>query len=409
MKDTGSFKQMAPCPVFRKCGGCQLQNMDYKRQLQWKQDRCERLLGGFCRISPILGMENPYHYRNKVQAAFGVNRSGKIISGVYQSSTHRIVPVDSCQTEDKKADEIICTVRKLLTEFKLTAYNEYKGRGFLRHVLVKRGFSTDELMVVLVTTTPVFTAKKHFVQALLSRHPEITTIVQSVNARQTSMVLGEQEKVLYGSGMITDMLCGKKFRISARSFYQINPMQTEVLYGKAIEFAGLRGDERLLDAYCGIGTIGIIAAGNAEQVMGVEQNRAAVRDAVYNARQNKTENIYFYCADAGDFMLDMAAQKEKLDVLMMDPPRAGASTAFLGAVCKLMPSRIVYISCNPETLTRDLGYLTKQGGYTVKKIQPVDMFPHTNHIECVVLMSRKKGGTAAVQGFARTEKKVVVS
>lgn len=389
MKDTGNFKQLAPCPVFRKCGGCQLQNMDYPRQLQWKQNRCEKLLGGFCHISPILCMQEPYHYRNKVQAAFGVNSGGKIISGVYQSSTHRIVPVDSCQTEDQKADEIICTVRKLLVDFKLTAYNEYKGRGFLRHVLVKRGFATDEIMVVLVTTTPVFTAKKHFVQALLKLHPEITTIVQSVNVRQTSMVLGEQEKVLYGSGMITDMLCGKKFRISAKSFYQINPVQTEVLYGKAIEYARLQGGERLLDAYCGIGTIGIIAADHAGQVMGVENNRAAVRDAIYNGRQNKTENIYFYCADAGDFMVDMAAQKEELDVLMMDPPRAGASESFLSAVCQLMPSRVVYISCNPETLARDLMYLKKQRKYSVKKIQPVDMFPHTNHIECVVLLEKK--------------------
>lgn len=379
---------MAPCPVYRKCGGCQLQNMDYQRQLQWKQDRCERLLGGFCHISKVLGMDSPYYYRNKVQAAFGVNRGGKIISGVYQSSTHRIVPVDSCQTEDQKADEIICSVRKLLADFKLTAYNEYKGRGFLRHVLVKRGFSTDELMVVLVTTTPVFTAKKHFTEALLKLHPDITTIVQSINARSTSMVLGEQEKVLYGSGMITDILCGKKFRISAKSFYQINPLQTEVLYKKAIEFAGLQGDERLLDAYCGIGTIGIIAAEKAGQVMGIEQNRAAVRDAIYNARQNKIKNIYFYCADAGDFMLDMAEQKEQLDVLMMDPPRAGASEAFLSAVCRLLPSRIVYISCNPETLARDLLYLKKQGKYKVQKIQPVDMFPHTNHIECVVQLTR---------------------
>ncbi len=237
------------CPVYRKCGGCQLQNMSYERQLIWKQDRCQKLLGSFGKVQPILGMEHPYHYRNKVQAAFAWDRrGGKIISGVYQSGTHRVVAVDSCLTEDEKADEIIVTVRKLLKEFKLRPYEEDTGRGFLRHVLVKRGFQTDELMVVLVTGTPVFTAKRHFTEALLKLHPEITTIVQNVNAGRTSMVLGKNEKVLYGPGTITDLLCGCGFRISAKSFYQINPAQTEILYGKAMEFAGLTGKERVLDA-----------------------------------------------------------------------------------------------------------------------------------------------------------------
>lgn len=379
-----------PCPVYRKCGGCQLQNLNYERQLQWKQDRCQKLLGGFGRVEPILGMANPYHYRNKVQAAFAWDRrGGRIVSGVYQSSTHRVVPIDSCMTEDEKADEIIVSIRNLLKAFKLSAYDEDTGRGFLRHVLVKRGFQTGEIMVALVTGTPVFTAKKHFVAELLKLHPEITTIVQNINAKRTSMVLGEQEKVLYGPGTITDVLCGCRFRISARSFYQINPVQTEALYGKAMEFAGLTGKEKVLDAYCGIGTIGIVAAkSGAGSVLGVELNRDAVKDAIANAKLNGVKNIYFTCADAGEFMEEMAVEKEPCDVVFLDPPRAGASREFLQALCSLAPSRAVYISCNPETLARDLEYLRKNH-YRVGTIQPVDMFPHTQHIECVVSLRRE--------------------
>lgn len=376
------------CPVYRKCGGCQLQNMDYPRQLVWKQARCQKLLGGFGKISPIIGMKTPYHYRNKVQAAFQTDRNGRILSGVYQNSTHRLVAVDSCQTEDQTADAIIVSIRKLLKAFKLTTYDERKGYGFLRHVLVKRGFQTGEIMVVLVTGTPIFTAKKHFVTELLKLHPEITTILQNVNNQHTSMVLGTQEKVLFGKGYITDILCGCKFRISAKSFYQINPVQTELLYGKAMELAELKGTDTVLDAYCGIGTIGIIAAKQAGRVIGVELNRDAVRDAIVNAKENQMKNIYFYCADAGEFMLDLKDAGEPLDVVFMDPPRAGSSPQFLNTLLRLAPKRVVYISCNPETLARDLQLLTK-GGYQVNEIQPVDMFPHTNHVETVVLLSHK--------------------
>lgn len=378
-----------PCPVYRKCGGCQLQNLSYPRQLLWKQDRCQKLLGKFGKVSPILGMDSPYHYRNKVQAAFSFDkRHGRIVSGVYQSSTHRIVPIDSCQTEDETADRIIVSVRKLLKDFKLTAFDETTGRGFLRHVLVKRGFSTGEVMVVLVTGTPVFTAKKHFVKALLDLHPEITTILQNVNNRYTSMVLGDQEKVLYGPGTITDVLCGCKFRISAKSFYQINPLQTEVLYNKAMEFAGLSGKEKVLDAYCGIGTIGLVAAKHgAGQVLGVELNPDAVKDAIQNAKENGVKNAYFTCGDAGEFLEEAALQGEGWDVVFLDPPRAGASREFLTALCACAPRRVVYISCDPETLSRDLGIL-KANHYWIEAIQPVDMFPHTQHIETVVLLSK---------------------
>ncbi len=374
------------CALYHKCGGCQLQNMTYSRQLQWKQAKVEKLLHKFHKVSPILGMDKPYHYRNKVQAAFGTDRARKIISGVYQSSTHHIVPVDNCMIEDQKADAIIVTIRELLASFKLQPYDEFTGRGFLRHVLVKRGFTSGQIMVVLVAGTPVFPAK-NFVSALLKKHPEITTVLLNVNNRFTSLVLGDTEKVLYGSGTIEDTLCGCVFHISAKSFYQINPVQTEVLYGKAMELAQLTGKETVIDAYCGIGTIGLIASRKAGNVIGVELNKDAVRDAIANAKRNQIKNAYFYCADAGEFMRDMAHEKQTADVVFMDPPRAGSDETFLLSLVTLSPNRIVYISCNPETQERDLLYLTKHG-YSVTAIQPVDMFPHTNHVETVVLMSR---------------------
>ena len=375
------------CPVSRKCGGCQLMNLSYEEQLKYKQAKVVKLLGSFHRVSSIIGMSEPFHYRNKVQAAFGRTRGGEVISGVYQSSTHNIVKTDSCLIEDKKADEIILTIRKLIKSFKLTVYDEKNSRGFLRHVLVKRGFQINEIMVVLVTGTSVFPSKNDFVKELLRIHPDITTIVQNINNKFTSMVLGEKETVLYGKGYIEDVLCGCRFRISPKSFYQINPVQTEVLYGKAVEFAGLTGKERVIDAYCGIGTIGIVASKGAGEVIGCELNADAVRDAKVNAKINDIENIKFFCADAGEFMLGMRDAGEKCDVLFMDPPRAGSDKKFLSSAVALSPEKIVYISCNPETQQRDLFYLIKNG-YKVKRIQPVDMFPFTNHVETVCLLCK---------------------
>ena len=377
------------CPVYKKCGGCQLQNLSYPEQLKFKQNKVERLLKKFCKVEPIIGMENPYHYRNKVQAAFYTNKSGKIISGVYQSGTHHVVGIDSCQTEDVVADKIIVAVRKLMPSFKMTTYNEDTGKGFLRHIRVKRGFATNQIMLVLVTGTPVFPSKNNFVKAILKQFPEITTIVQNVNNYNTNLVLGENQKVLYGKGYIEDVLCGCRFRISPKSFYQINPVQTEVLYNTAMEYADLKGNETVLDTYCGIGTIGIVAAKRgAGRVIGVELNGDAVRDAIVNARANNLKNIRFYKGDAGEFMYEASDEDEKPDVVFMDPPRAGSDTKFLDSLIKMSPKTVVYVSCNPETLARDLDYVTKNSDYKISKIQPVDMFPHTAHVECVVMLTK---------------------
>ncbi len=378
------------CPLAKKCGGCQLQNMTYERQLRWKQARCEILLKKFGKVEKIIGMENPYHYRNKVQAAFGRTKNGKIISGVYQSGSHRIVSVDSCMTEDEIADKIIVDIRNMLPSFKIWTYDEDRGTGFLRHVLVKRGFSSGEVMVVIVGASGYFPMKKKFTAELLRKHPEITTVVLNINPKDTNLVLGDKEEVLFGNGYIEDTLCGCVFRISPKSFYQINPVQTEKLYGKAMELAKLDENTTVLDAYCGIGTIGLVAAKTAGNVIGVELNPDAVKDAISNCKRNGMKNARFYCADAGDFMQELAANGEKFDVVFMDPPRSGSSKKFIDSLAAASPETVVYISCNPETLARDLNMLTHKG-YKVKKICPVDMFPHTNHIECVVLLTRNGG------------------
>ena len=337
----------------------------------------------------VCSMEDPYYYRNKVHAAFGRDRKGNVISGIYEEKSHRIVSVDDCMIEDKKSQEIIRTIRGMLKSFKIKTYDEDTGYGLLRHVLVRRGFSTGEIMVVLVTVSPIFPSKNNFVKALRKEHPEITTVVLNVNDRQTSMVLGDRNIVLYGPGFIKDRLMGLTFRISPSSFYQVNPVQTEVLYGKAMEFAAMTGKERVIDAYCGTGTIGIIASRNARDVIGVELNRDAIRDARMNARENKIRNVRFVPGDAGWFMEGMAAEGEKVDVVLMDPPRAGSDRKFLHSLLSLSPEKIVYVSCNPETLARDLAYLTKRD-YLVKKMQPVDMFPVTDSVETVVLLSQQK-------------------
>lgn len=374
------------CPVAGKCGGCKWLHLSYEEQLSNKSKQFARLMAPFCKTEAMIGMEDASHYRNKVLGTFGEDRRHNIISGIYEAGSHRIVPVDSCYIENETADRIIVTIRNLLKSFKIRPYNEDTGYGLLRHVLVRVGHATGQVMVVLVLASPVMPSKNNFVKALLQRHPEITTVVLNINARGTSMVLGEKEHVIYGRGYIEDELCGKTFRISPRSFYQVNVSQTEKLYSKALEYAALTKTDTVLDAYCGTGTIGIIAADMAGRVIGVELNKDAVQDARINAKRNHTENIAFYQNDAGAFLVDMAGRKqERVDVVLLDPPRSGSTEAFLDALAIMRPKRVVYVSCNPETLVRDLHYLKKKG-YRVLRAAGVDMFPFTDATEAVCLL-----------------------
>lgn len=382
------------CLASKRCGGCTMIHVPYPVQLEKKQRRVEELLKGVCPdIHKIKGMKEPAHYRNKVHAVFSYQK-GKIISGIYEEGTHHVIPVDSCLLENETADAIIRDIRALLGQFRIKAYDEDSGYGLFRHALIRVGFQSKEVMVVLVLSNPILPSKNHFVKALRTLHPEITTIVLNVNDKRTSMVLGERMITLFGKGYIEDQLCGFTFRISPSSFYQVNTKQTELLYQKALELAELTGKERVIDAYCGTGTIGILASKYAGEVIGVELNQDAVRDAVANAKRNERKgtasNICFYQADAGRFMVQMAECGETADVVILDPPRSGSTEEFIKAVRRLSPTRVVYISCDPETLARDLK-IFRAHGYIAKAAYPYDMFPFTEHVETVCLMSRVGG------------------
>ena len=375
----------------KNCGGCPLLGLDYAAQLKQKEDTVRKLVGKFGPVEHIRGMETPEHYRNKVISTFAPGWGGKLTSGIYAANSHRVLPVEHCLLQDEVLDTVMEAVRAAAGACRYQPYDEDKGTGLVRHCLLRRGVATGQVMVVLVTAQPVLPGARNFVKALLTeaerRGVPVTTVVQNVNSRKTSVVLGEAEKVLYGKGFILDTLCGKTYAISPRSFYQINHAQTEVLYGLAVEAAKLTGKEVVLDAYCGIGTIGLTAADHAKQVVGVELNRDAVQDAIGNARHNGVKNARFFAADATRWIAEAAAAGEKADVIFMDPPREGSTPQFIESVARMAPRRVVYVSCNPVTLARDLELLTRKG-YKVDRSTPVDMFPHTEHIETVCALSK---------------------
>ena len=373
------------CKAFQRCGGCQLQYASYEKQLSLKKAAASRLLSSFAAIPDVSGMQNPYHYRHKIHATFYRSRRGMEL-GIYEENTHRVVTVSDCSIQNKTANAVLRTIRKLAQTFCLSAYNEDTRQGLLRHVLIRCGYATNQIMVVLVIGQEDFPKRNRFIEQLRAAHPEITTIIQNINNKKTSMVLGDRETVLYGKGYIEDSLCELTFRISPKAFYQVNPEQTELLYQTAIQYAKLTGQETIFDAYCGTGTIGLIAAKSALHVIGIENNASAVRDAVANAKTNSIENIEFIQADAANYINSPAAKNNRPDVVFLDPPRSGASEVFLKALVSLAPQRVVYVSCNLETLARDLAYLVKKG-YKVEEIKLVDMFPWTVNCEAVCLLS----------------------
>lgn len=370
------------CSVYKKCGGCQLTNMTYEEQLSHKMKYLIAKLGRLCRVEEIIGMENPLHYRNKMQAAFSGDGRGNILSGVWQSSTHKVVKTDNCLIEDESSLWIVRAARNLLREYKIPVYNEKNGKGCIRHIMVRRAHQTGETMVVIVTKGERFSRGRELAEELVRRFPQIKTVVHYVNNTDIPLWLEKQQDILFGEGYIEDVLCGKKFKISAKSFYQVNSVQTEVLYNKAVEFADLRGKETVIDAYCGIGTIGIIASDKAGQVIGIETEPAAVKNASENAKLNSVKNYKVIGGDAGKIMSKLVAEGKRPDVVFADPPRAGCTKEFLQAIVKCAPKKLVYVSCNPDTLARDAAFLSRNG-YKVTKIQPVDLFPHTDHVEVV--------------------------
>jgi len=380
------------CEMRRSCGGCQTWNLTYEEELSMKMGKLIRLLGRFGHVEEILPMENPYHYRNKLQALFQYNGKNQFRYGIYQSATHHIVKCDNCLIENREAARIVRTVAQLLIKLRVPAWDPAHKKGLFRHVMVRYAAADDSYMVVLVTASHTFAAGKDMAAEIVGKHPKVKSVIWCQNKTETPLWMDSDGEVLYGSSTITDKLADCLFRISARSFYQVNTVQTEKLYRTALQYGELKPADRVVDAYCGIGTIGIAAAKNygCASVIGFDNNENAIRDAGVNARINGLENMTFHCADAGEITAELAENGEEVQVMFVDPPRAGLGREMLEAIDGIAPERLVYVSCNPETLAKDLEYLRRSAGYQVKKIQPVDMFPRTHHCEVVVKLVREK-------------------
>ena len=379
------------CGVCTACGGCQFQQLDYESQLEYKTNKVKetfrRVANLDVNVLPCIGMDEPYNYRNKVQVPLGRDPHGHLVSGFYRSGTHQIIPIDECHIEDKRASEIIKEFKTLMKEFKYEPYNEDSGRGLFRHILIRTSYHYDEIMVTFVTTVDEFKGRNNFVKALIAKCPSIKTIVQNINSRDTNVILGEKERILYGKGTIMDSILGVDFLISSKSFFQVNPVQVEKLYSKAIEYADIKDTDEVFDAYCGIGTISLIAAKKAKNVLGVEIVKEAIKDAKINAKFNNISNVSFICDDAGECLEKLNADNKKFDVVLVDPPRKGLDNKFIKSLLSVKPSRIVYVSCNPETQARDVNELLKE--YKIENIQAVDMFPFTFHTESILSLKRK--------------------
>ncbi|MDQ1910554.1 23S rRNA (uracil(1939)-C(5))-methyltransferase RlmD [Paenibacillus sp. GD4] len=401
----------APCPIYKQCGGCQLQHMSYEAQLRWKRqlvvDNLERIgklrvaggagasagesggvgAGSGIVVHPTLGMSEPWRYRNKAQVPIGFGEEGGLVAGFYAQGSHRIIDMEACLIQHENNDAVVAAVKRIARELGIRPYNEETQQGLLRHVVARYGFNTGEIMVVLVTNGEDIPRKAELVGLIREDIPGVRSIVQNVNTRATNVIFGERTKVLWGSEVIYDTIGEVRFAISARSFYQVNPVQTEVLYSKALEYAELRGEETVIDAYCGIGTISLFLAQKAGEVYGVEIVPEAIEDARRNALLNDIRNVRF---EVGPAEVVIPAWREKgiaPDVIVVDPPRKGCDNALLETILAMRPERVVYVSCNPSTLARDL-HVLEDGGYRTVQVQPVDMFPHTVHVESVALLVR---------------------
>jgi len=379
------------CGIYRRCGGCQLQHLSYGAQLEFKRNRvedCLRRIGkldGFV-LHETIGMDNPYRYRNKVQLPVG-SRDGKAVIGFYAQRSHDIIDMDSCLIQNETADRVIGIVRGWMDRYGIEAYDEQGNSGTVRNIMVREGFRTGEVMVVIVTRTRQMPRRDELVEALRSGIKGITSIIQNINPKQTNVILSDECITLWGSDTISDYIGEFRFNISPLSFFQVNPVQTEVLYAKALEYAGLTGNETVFDAYCGTGTITLFLSRKAKKVYGVEIVPQAIENARINAEQNGVENAEFIVGEAEKVIPDLIKHGARADVVVVDPPRKGCGIELLEAIAGIAPKRIVYVSCDPGTLARDLGIL-KDLGYETKEVQPVDMFPMTGHVETVVLLAK---------------------
>lgn len=387
------YRQKERCPLFKQCGGCHLQHLNQLGQQQFKTKRVEDTLRkiGHCQVEvkPCLMMDEPWYYRNKVQVPVG-NHNGKLVAGFYKQHSNDIVPMETCFIQNEMSNQLVNRTRELLEKYHEYSYDKEKHTGNIKHILVKYANSTHEIMLVLITYKKHIQSIDKIINTLINEFPQLKTVIHNVNPRHDNVILGEEVHVLYGQGYIEDKLLGNTYRISTKSFYQVNPIQVELLYQRAIDFAQLSENDVVIDAYCGIGTISLSLAKYVKKVYGVEIVEQAIIDAKENAKRNGIENVEFICQDAGEFMVEYASSGKSVDVVMVDPPRKGCSQVFLDQLCMLAPQRIVYISCDVATQARDIAYLQEQG-YCAEKCQPVDMFPHSFHIENIVQLSYQKG------------------
>lgn len=376
------------CPISTACGGCVFQNATYEYELKYKRHKVEEALKRIghldnIKVNDVIGMENPEHYRNKIQVPFG-KENKHVIYGFYKSKTHKIIPIKQCNIEDVKAGPILQNIAQLMEEFHIEPYNEDYRTGIVRHVLIRTSLSTNEIMVVFVCNVDTFPGRNNFIKELVKRCPQISTIIYNTNKRDTNVILGESEKTLFGKGFITDEILGLKFNISAQSFYQVNPIQVQKLYKTALNYANISKNDIVLDAYAGVCTIGLLAAPLSKKVTSVEVVKSAVKNGYKNAELNSINNIEIIEADCTEYI---NKHLPHFDVVIMDPPRKGSTPEFLSALKKIKPNRIVYVSCEPSTLARDLDLLIDT--YQIDKIQPVDMFPRSFHVETICAMSLK--------------------
>jgi 23S rRNA (uracil1939-C5)-methyltransferase len=382
------------CPIYKRCGGCQLQHLSYEGQLKFKKDRVEDNLtriGGLnintIMLNETIGMESPYRYRNKVQLPIG-KKDGKVLIGFYAERSHEIINMDSCLIQNEEADKAAEITKKWAEKYDIDAYNEEDNSGKLRHIMIRKAFETGEVMIVLVTNGEVMPHKQEFVNEILENIPGIKSIIQNVNMAKTNVILGTKCLTLWGEDFITDYIDKFKFHISPLSFFQVNPIQTEVLYKTALDYAKLTGEETVFDAYCGTGTISLFLSQKAKKVYGVEIIPQAIENAKHNAEDNGIKNVEFIVGQSEVAIPELIKQGVYADVVVVDPPRKGCGKDLLEAIGKMEPKRIVYVSCDPGTLARDLAIL-EVFGYITKEVQPVDMFPQTGHVECVVRLCRK--------------------
>ena len=384
-----------PCAIYKRCGGCKLQHASYKAQLDFKWDRVKDCVSKIGKLDPSivkypLGMENPWRYRNKVQLPIGLI-NGEVKIGFFAPRSHDIIDMESCLIQDEIGDKVVKLTREWIEKFNIRPYNvdgEYDEKGIVRHIMIRRGFTTNEVMVVLVTNGETLPHKEEFVDLMVKNIPGIKSIIQNINSKKTNVILGLESKTLWGEDTISDYIGDFRFNISPLSFFQVNPTQTEVLYGKALEYANLTGNEEVFDAYCGTGTITLFLSQKAKKVYGVEIIPQAIDNAWINAKENKVENVEFFVGESEVVIPDLINKGVKADVVVVDPPRKGCDKKLLDAITNIDAKKIVYVSCDPSTLGRDLKVL-EENGYKTLEVQPVDMFPNTAHIENVALLIKK--------------------